>query len=110
MDHRIPITRLTEKNWNRGFLMNSVWMAGISENESGVATPWKAWVVSLESGSLIASTDFKTLQEATETLNRLPGEDWTFEPTKSCSGEKCGPENCKGTACKIFKAPNHACP
>jgi len=106
-DHRLPSKSILHSgNWNRGFLMNSVWMAGISENDPGSLEPWKAWVVSLETGGLLASTDYSSLQDALEQLNRLPGKDWTYEPTKSCSGEKCGPENCKGSACKIFKAPN----
>jgi hypothetical protein len=101
-----PKPLLHEKNWNRGFLMNAVWMAGVSENEGNEKLPLKAWVVSLESGNLIAATDIKELSEALDLLNRLPGSAWSFEPSKSCSGEKCGPENCKGSGCKIFKAPN----
>ena len=96
--------KFTAANWNRGFLIGSSWMAGVSEE----APNWKAWVVSLQSGSLIAETLYSTPEGAYEALNLIPGQDWKFESSKSCSGEKCGPENCKGEGCKIFK-PSQAC-
>ena len=96
-------TLLTLQNWSRGFLMDAEWMAGVSENEQGSSRRWKAWVVSLAEGSLIAETNFDNLEEALTALNRIPGRNWSYEPTKTCSGEKCGPDQCKGEGCKIFK-------
>jgi len=93
---------LTAENWNRGFLIDSEWMAGVSEEGS----EWKAWVVSLLTGSLVAATNYPTPETAYQALNRIPGRSWKFEPSKTCSGEKCGPENCKGESCKIYRAPD----
>jgi hypothetical protein len=97
-------SKLTSENWNRGFLIGTSWMAGISEEANG----WKAWVISLQTGSLIAETIYPTPEAALGALNLVPGQDWKFESSKSCSGEKCGSGPCKGRGCKIYD-PSPSC-
>jgi hypothetical protein len=90
-------------NFERGFLVDDQWMAGISRETDG----FLAYVVDHREGGLIARQTFSKLDDALAALNRLP-RSWRFETTSGCSGERCGEGKCKGSSCRIYRGPEKA--
>jgi hypothetical protein len=94
------VAHLTSENFEKGLLVDDVWMAGISkENEE-----FLAYVVDHTEGALVARQLFTALPEALAALNRIPRA-WRFEATGGCSGDRCGEGKCKGEACRIYSGP-----
>jgi hypothetical protein len=99
----ISTSQLTAENFEKGLLVDDIWMAGISkENEE-----FLAYVVDHTEGSLVARQAFSALPEALAALNRIPRA-WRFEATGGCSGDRCGEGKCKGEACRIYSGPKES--
>ena len=76
-------------DFDKGFLMNDRWMAGVSSVSGG----WLAYVLNFETGELAGGHLFETKKAAVIALGRITS-GWSFETLgESCSG--CG-ESCPG--------------
>lgn len=101
-----PFMPLHKENYQRGFLIDDHWMAGVADDPDFPGC-FLAYVVDHPSGEMISTHRFNSLEEALRALQRL-NRRWVFQSTQNCgddgcSGEKCGPDKCKREACSIYR-------
>lgn len=95
-------TRLNEINFRKGFLLDSEFMAGITEtqaageNAAGNASSFSAFIVNHETGEYVAFQEFTAVSEALSWLYSHP-RPWQFEFTSVCGG--CNKQVENGGAC-----------
>ncbi len=76
---------MTPQNFDRGFLIDDQWMAGVTPTEQG----FLAYVIDIESGERLGSHLYPTVEAALETFSQM-NRAWIFESTSGCSGGSCG--------------------
>ena len=103
---------LNRDNYASGFLVDDQLMAGVTEAESKGA--FTAFVLRPETGEYLGYRQFADLDEALESINRIPRE-WKYEAAGGCGG--CAEGKCavaSGGACRkktgIPTADAECCP
>jgi len=97
---------MTVENFDRGFLLDDSWMAGITQTPQG----YLAYIVDLETGENLGSHLFSAIQPALESFTKM-NRVWRFESPSECGGG-CGDKNgetchVKGGACNNCGACEH---
>jgi len=96
-DAHLPTSKLSLENYQKGFLIDDQWMAGISEDPDQAGCYW-AFIVNHQSGEYVTAHSYSKIDDALIALNRVD-RPWNFEATKSCGGGNCGNGSCGKENC-----------
>lgn len=87
--------KLTNENYNKGFLIDEELMAGVSVNKN--ENTYMAYIVNHASGEVIGSQSFQNLFEAIRAINQIE-RNWAFQSASRCGGGSggcgCGAGGC----------------
>jgi hypothetical protein len=93
------IQMLTRHNYQKGFLIDDEWMAGVSEEPAAAPgqARFTAFILSHATGEYMDYRPFDDLQSAIDRINSIP-RFWKFENTSQCGG--CGDGTCDQGNCQ----------
>jgi len=88
------LNQLTSENYQKGFLLDDEWMAGVSEDSGQFA----AFVMNHATGEYVGYQNFSDLNMALSSINAI-ARTWRFEASSECGGCEEG-GGCGKGACK----------
>lgn len=88
---------LTPLNFQKGFLVDEAWMAGVSQDPEQTES-FVAFIIEHTTGEYVGAQRFSQLSEALDALNQLP-RSWAFEKIGGCGSGACGEGDCGTSSC-----------
>jgi hypothetical protein len=98
--------KLDKDNYSQGFLVDSEWIGGVTADTEGTGR-FTAYVLNHATGETVAQSQFEDLDQAIETLNRVPRH-WEFEALGGCANGNCQKGNCRSGKCAVSRVAGGA--
>jgi hypothetical protein len=93
--------KLTKRNYEKGFLLDDEFMAGVSPDPSE-SECFLAFILNHLTGEYLFYQSYPNADMALSALRKIP-RTWEFQPTSACGGDCASGEGCKGICSKICK-------
>jgi hypothetical protein len=88
------MSQLNIENYKNGFLIDSEWMASVTETEG--MPGFQAYIVNHQSGDVVYFDFFHSLEAALLKINQIPRQ-WVYESASHCGS--CGKNEKNGGSC-----------
>ena len=90
---------LTPENYSRGFLVDDLLMAGVTQNPE-VPGAFVAYVLQHVTGEYLGYESYGDLATALAAMNQIP-RPWVFQPMGKCGEGACGDGTCQPGQCAV---------